>query len=162
MLDGVRDGLAADVEQRPQGQIVGLCRGRDPLVGIEAQRHASGGGQHDGLDGLDDRLAIAADQAADHVASAGESAFARRDHDARLRRRDRIVGERSCRREREREILHDQVVHIGGHPAPLVRERLGKRPRTGCPFVPACGDHSLLHLSSSLTFELDLDPVRRP
>ena len=83
-----------------QGQLIGLCRWRDSL-GVEAQRHAPGSGAHNGLDGLDNRLAIPADQAAHHVASAGESAFAGRDHDARLRRRGRIVRERSRRRERK-------------------------------------------------------------
>ena len=130
VLDRVGDRLATDMDQRVPRHLVRLAARRHPAR-VKAQLDAARGAARAGLDGLDHRLALLGAQAIDELARAGQGALSGGHDDPRLAPDGGLIGERPRGREREREILHDQVVHVGGQATAFLRERDRDRAAAG-------------------------------
>jgi hypothetical protein len=107
------------VHERVEGRLVGLPRRVDRL-GAKHHARVASGRAHGCLDCLEDRLAIPAYETFHYVASARKRTFAGGDQRCSSQCYLRVIGERASAGQSEREVLHDEVVHIGRDPTTIL------------------------------------------
>ena len=155
VLDGVGDRLAADVHKRVERRLVGLAPAGTPpaskLSGVflAAARTLSRTATTTGLRSWSRRPPTRLRAPASARSPAATTALARGARGWIVRERPRIG-------EREREILHDEVVDVGGQPLPLAGQRVRREGR-----VPAIASAAPETVQSRAQRETATGPLSR-